>query len=226
MRPPTPAGAATRTGIWSTSRPSSATPASCDAAAGQHEAGGQDAAWPAAAISSPSFSKISRMRASMMLADLEPRDRPAALLADDLDLDDLVGLDRVEVAGAEADLELLGHGEVGLEPDGHVVGDVDAAERQDRGVERRAVEEERHVGRAGADVGDGHAQLALRLGEHRLARGERRDDQLVDAHAGLADALGQVLERGRAAVDDVRLDLEADGAHADGVLDALLAVDR
>ena len=40
------------------------------------------------------------------------------------------------------------------------------------------------------------------------------------------DALGQVLERGRRAVDDVRLHLEPDGAHAQRVLDALLAVDR
>ena len=50
--------------------------------------------------------------------------------------------------------------------------------------------------------------------------------QLVHADAGLAHALGEVLERRRRAVDDVGLDLEPDRAHAQGVLDALLAVDR
>ena len=95
-----------------------------------------------------------------------------------------------------------------------------------RGVEGRALQVQREVGRAGADVGDRHAQLPLRLGQHRLARRERGDDQLVHPDAGLADALGQVLERRRGAVDDVGLHLQADRAHADGVLDALLAVDR
>ena len=58
------------------------------------------------------------------------------------------------------------------------------------------------------------------------AGGQRVDDQFVDLDAGRADALGQVLDgRGRGR-DDVRLDLEAQGAHPERVLDALLAVDR
>ena len=57
-------------------------------------------------------------------------------------------------------------------------------------------------------------------------RGERIGDQLVDLHAGRGDALGQVLDRRRGRRDDVRLDLEAQGAHPERVLDALLAVDR
>ena len=52
------------------------------------------------------------------------------------------------------------------------------------------------------------------------------DDQLVDLDAGRGDALGQVLDRGRGRRDDVRLDLEPQGAHPERVLDALLAVDR
>ncbi len=114
----------------------------------------------------------------------------------------------------------------GLEADGHVVGHVVATQRQDGGVEGRAIEEEGHVRGAGADVGDGHAEVTLGLGEDGLGRREWRGDQLVDADACLLDALGQVLDDRRAGVDDVRLDLEADGAHAHGVLDALLAVDR
>ena len=51
-------------------------------------------------------------------------------------------------------------------------------------------------------------------------------DQLVDADVGALDALGQVLHRRGAGVDDVRLHLEPDRAHAQRVLDALLAVDH
>ena len=101
-----------------------------------------------------------------------------------------------------------------------------AAQRQHRRVEWRAVEEEGDVGRAGADVGDGHAQVAFGLREDRLGRRQRCRHQLVDADAGLLDALAEVLDRGRAGVHDVGLDLEPDGAHADGILDALLAVDH
>ena len=79
---------------------------------------------------------------------------------------------------------------------------------------------------AGADVGDRDAQLLLGLGQHRLGRGEAVDDELVDLDAGQLDALGEVLDRGRRRGDDVRLHLEAQGAHAERVLDALLAVHR
>jgi hypothetical protein len=50
-------------------------------------------------------------------------------------------------------------------------------------------------------------------------------DQLVDLDVGGLDALRQVADGGGAGGDDVGLDLEADGAHAERILDALLAVD-
>ena len=78
----------------------------------------------------------------------------------------------------------------------------------------------------GADVGDRHAELLLRLGQDRLRRGERVDHELVDLDPGRGDALGQVLDRGRGRRDDVGLDLEPQGAHPERILDALLAVDR
>ena len=77
----------------------------------------------------------------------------------------------------------------------------------------------------GADVRDRDAQLLLGLGEHRLGRREPVDDELVDLDPGELDALGEVLDRGRGGGHDVRLDLEPQGAHAQRVLDALLAVD-
>ena len=92
-------------------------------------------------------------------------------------------------------------------------------------VEGRAVLEQGEVDGPGADVGDGDAQLLLGLGEHGLGRGQRVRDQLVDLDPGGGHALGQVLDRGRGRRDDVRLDLETQGAHPERVLDAFLAVD-
>ena len=111
-------------------------------------------------------------------------------------------------------------------PDRDVVGHEVAADRQDARPERRALVEHREVDRARADVGDGDAQLLLRLVRDGLGRGERVDDELVDLDARLGDALHQVLDRGRGRGDDVGLDLEPQGAHPERVLDALLAVDR
>ncbi len=65
----------------------------------------------------------------------------------------------------------------------------------------------------------------LRLGQHRLARCERARDELVDPDAGRLDALREVLDAPSRRRDDVRLDLEADRAHPERVLHALLAVD-
>ena len=78
----------------------------------------------------------------------------------------------------------------------------------------------------GADVGDGHAELLLRLRQHRLGRSETVDHQLVDLDPGRGDALREVLDRGRRGRDDVGLDLEPQRAHPERILDPLLAVDR
>ena len=93
-------------------------------------------------------------------------------------------------------------------------------------MERRAVLEEGEVDRPRADVGDGHAELLLGLGQDRLGRCQRVDHQLVDLDPGGGDALGQVLDRRGGRRDDVGLDLEPQRAHPERVLDALLAVDR
>ena len=110
-------------------------------------------------------------------------------------------------------------------PDRDVHRHVVAADRQDRGVERRAVGEQGEVDGPGADVGHRDPELLLGLGQDGLGRGQRVGDQLVDLHAGRDDALGEVLDRGRRAGDDVGLDLEPDRAHLERVLDPLLAVD-
>ena len=163
-----PAGAATRTGIWSTSRPSSAAPASCGRAAGQDDPGRQHARRPRRASRCASSSNVSRMRASMIWhtssrLTVRPASSPSTETRDLL----VVGSIAAQVARPVADLELLGDLEARLEPDRDVVGHVVAADRQDARVERRAVGEQGEVDRAGADVGDRDAQLLLGLGQRR-----------------------------------------------------------
>ena len=181
---------------------------------------------PAARISLRSSSNVSRIRASMICETSSRLTvRPASSPRTETLICSSSPIVR-QVARPVADLELLGDLDARLEPDRDVVGDVRAADRQDPGVERRAVLEEGEVDRPGADVGDRDAELLLGLGQDRLGRRQRVDDQLVDLDPGRGDALGQVLDRGRRRGDDVRLDLEPQRAHPERVLDALLAVDR
>ena len=222
--PPIPDGEAMRTGISRTSRPSSAAPDSCAAPPVRITPAGSMPT-PAARISLRSSSNVSRMRASMIWQTssrltVRPASSPSTRHADLL----VVG-DVPQIARPVADLQLLGHLEARLEADRDVVRDVVAAHRQDPRVERRALLEQGEVDRPGADVGDRDAELLLGLGQHGLGRGQRVRDELVDLDARRLHALGQVLDRGGGRGDDVRLDLESQGAHPERILDALLAVD-
>ena len=88
-----PAGAATRTGIWRTSRPSSAAPGQLRGAAGQDDPGRQH---PDAGRPDLVAQQLERLAHPGLddLADLEPADRPAGVLAEDRDADLLVLADR------------------------------------------------------------------------------------------------------------------------------------
>ena len=85
--------------------------------------------------------------------------------------------------------------------------------------------EDREVGGAAADVDQAHAELLLVLGEHREARGELLEHDVVDLEAAALDALDDVLRGAVGAGDDVHLGLQAHARHADRIADALLAVD-
>ncbi len=139
--PPIPVGDATRTGISSTSRPSSAAPASCAAAAGQDDARGQHPRTRRAHLVADELEGLAHAGFDDP-AHLEPADSPARILAQHRDADLLVIADRAEIAGAMADLQLLGDLQARLEPDRDVVRDVVATDRQDPGVERRALLEQ------------------------------------------------------------------------------------
>src|SRR5581483_2840933 len=136
----------------------------------------------------------------------------------------LVCQDAFGAGTAVLDLQLLGHLEGGAKTDGDVVGDVTSTHRHYRGVPGLPVEEQRDVRRAGADVHQHDAGLALRVGQHGLGRRQRLQHQLQRLHAGALHALDQVLDRPSGADHDVRLDLQPGAAHANWVLDPLLVV--
>ena len=121
-------------------------------------------------------------------------------------------------------LEPLGHLRGHPEDDPEVARDRFAAHRDGRGVGDRAVVEHRKIGRVAADVQEGDPELAVLVGEDRLGRRERGQDELVDLDARALDALREVLDAGLGGRDDVRLDLEPHGAHADRVTHALLPI--
>src|SRR5207248_10683859 len=68
--------------------------------------------------------------------------------------------------------------------------------------------------------------LDLVLADHRLRRRQNLQHHVVDVETGLVHHFDDVLDGGVGPGDDVRVDLEPVARHADGVADALLAVDR
>ena len=71
-----------------------------------------------------------------------------------------------------------------------------------------------------------HAELLLVGGQHRVARGELLEDDVLDLQVAALDALGDVLRRADRPRDQVHLGLQPDAGHADRVVDALLVVDQ
>jgi hypothetical protein len=111
-----------------------------------------------------------------------------------------------------AQLDALGLAHRRAEPGGDVVGEVDPAERDHRGVHERAVDVDHDVGGAAADVDHGDADLALVLGEHRLGAREGLEHQLGHVEPAALGALGDVLHAGDRGGDEVDAGLEADAA--------------
>ncbi len=146
------------------------------------------------------------------------------ILSDLVQLDHLLagdaGGDRVSVV----DLQHLGFGEGGAEPDGDVVRHVRRTHGQDRGMHDAAIGEERDVGRPASDVDQRDAEVQLVVVEDSLSRGQHLDHQVLDTHARLVDTLDDVLHRGQRPGDDVGFDFEPGAGHADRIADPFLTV--
>src|SRR5690554_100832 len=105
-----------------------------------------------------------------------------------------------------------------------VLGDVVAAQRDDGGVSERAAAEDAHVRGAAADVYEQRGELLLAVVQHGQAGGQRLDHQAVHRHVRVGGAAPEVLQGALRPRHYVHVDLEAHAGHADGVLDAVVAV--
>src|ERR1700736_182149 len=194
-------------------------------AAGENDAAGQEAIVPAAThLEAHHLEDLAGPRRDD-LRQVPARHDLHAILPDLVQLDHLLSRnargDRMPIV----DLQHLGFGEGGAQPDGDIARHVRRAYGQDRGVHHAAVGEERDVGRATADIDQGHAQVQLIVVEDGLGRGQHLHHQVLDAHARLVDTLDNVLHRGQRPGDDVGFDFEPGAGHADRIPDPFLTVD-
>ena len=153
------------------------------AAAGEHDARGDHLLEAAAA------QLLAHQAEELLVARLDdlgerlPRQAPRRALADARHLDALVGIGELRERAGVADLDVLGVLRRGAHRDRDVIGDLVAGDRDHRGVADRAVGKHREIGGAAADVDQAHAQLLLVLGEHREARGELLEHDVLDGRA-------------------------------------------
>ena len=150
------------------------------------------------------------------------RQAPRRPVADARHLDGLVGIGELRQRTGVADLDVLRVLRRRAHRHRDVVRDLVAGDRDHGGVADRAAAEHREVGGAAADVDQAHAEVLLVVGQHRIARGQLLEHDVLDLEAAALHALDDVLRRAVGAGDDVHLRLEAHARHADRIADAFL----
>ncbi len=137
------------------------------------------------------------------------------------------GLVHGHIGGAGAavlDLHFLRHIGRQTQAVGDIGGQMVAADRQHLGVPDVAVNKNRQVGGAAADIHHHNAHFLLGISQRHLSRSQRVEDVGLHLDAGRFHALGQVLHRGGGGGDDVGLHLQPEAVHAQRLADALLPV--
>src|SRR5436309_716858 len=195
------------------------------AAAGEHEARGEQ---PVAARALDLVLDEQEHLLGARLDDVgerAAREQMRLAAADPRHLDRLLHRRRLHQRRAVALLQTLGLAERGAQRRGEVVGHVAAAHGQDGRVADGAAVHDAHRRRAGTEVDEGHAELALLGRQHRLRRRQRSAEHVAHVEPRAVAALDDVLSRADRAGHDVDAGLEAHARHADGLLDAVLIVD-
>ena len=146
-------------------------------------------------------------------------------LADERDGQHLALVVRAALGVAVEGFQPLGVGDGGGEQAGDVVGDVDAAERDLRGVDDVALAEDGDVGRAAAHVDDGRAEFAFVVDQDGQAGGHGGADEVGDVELAPFDGDDEVAQRRRPGVYGVQADGELVAVQAAGVSDAVGVVD-
>src|ERR1044071_4996580 len=131
----------------------------------------------------------------------------------------------VDQGGALVDLELFGAAERDFEPVSQVVGDMVAADGEQAGVFHDAAGAHHVLGGAAADVDDQGTQLFLLVAQDGQRRGESVENDVFHLELQGFHGADGILQPVEIAVDDVDVDLDPGAEHADGILDAGLAID-
>ena len=219
-----PDGAATRTGISSTSRPSSAVPASCAPPPVRMIPAGSIPC-PLRAISLLSISNVSRIRASMIRhSSSRLTVRPASSPRTETPISSSSMLRRSQVpwrtlsssATWSVVLTPIATSLVTLLPP---TGSTDVWNGEPSANSARSIVP------APMSATATPSSFSVSVSTASADASALTTSSSILTPAGL-DALGQVLDGGRGRGDDVRLHLEPQRAHPERVLDALLAVDR
>src|SRR5260221_634645 len=194
-------------------------------AAGQHDAGGHRL------LEARAAQFVANQREQFLVARLhdfgqglarEPAGRPVAHARY---LDGFIGVGELRQRTGILDLDVLGVLRGRAHGHRDVVRDLIARNGNHGGVPDRAAAEHRDIRGAAADVDHTHPEVLLILGEHRVARGQLFQHDVVDAETAALHALDDVLCRAVGAGDDVHLGLEPHSRHADGIADAFLRID-
>ncbi len=107
---------------------------------------------------------------------------------------------------------------------GDILREMVAAHCQHHRMPYVAIDVDRQVGRAAADIAHRHAHLAFLLGQDDFCRGQRIQNEALHFHVRGCHALAQVINRGRGGRDDVRFHFQPGAVHAERGTDALLPV--
>src|SRR5690242_7575299 len=127
---------------------------------------------------------------------------------------------------AVALLERFRIGHRRTQADRDVVGDVVAAERQNRRVPHGAVAQQREIRGAAADVDHEHPELFLVGEEHRLCGGDGLEHDVVHGEPRTVYGADHVLHRADRGGDDVHLDFQTHAGHAEWIAHTVGVVDR
>ena len=107
----------------------------------------------------------------------------------------------------------------------NVVSHLVARNRDDRRVVNRAMNKHRDVGGAAADVAQADPKVLLVFGQHGGGRGQLLQDDVVGNQATAPHAFDDVLGCALRPGHDVHARFQAHARHANGLADAVLAVD-
>ena len=154
------------------------------------------------------------------------RNPPIALRDGRGQLDHLVRRHQGLVRDTVLFLQSLGVGLRHAEPVDDIARDVIAAEVHGREVADLPLVKDGDVGRAGAHLDQGDAELLLVVREDRERRRERLEHHLLDLVPGALDRLAQIHRRRRADRNEVHLRLEPRPDHSDRIAHPAVLVDR